>query len=264
MVSSLIRKAALAATLFLFGCGAAGPMPADQRVGDFSPSRLLPTTLGPNGYFLQSTGDAGVYQWAAINGGDPGTIVAPPLAASWSHLNFGGGTTLTNSGSTAFPTVYLSDFSGGGQNNSHAAYVATAGSTYTTIIAFRGNMSGTAGIAEMITDGTKLISFVFFTSGGVGQLEVYDAATATSSPTALQAQTATDISINARTWMRIKNDGANRHYQISSDGVNWLPDFFSHASGTFLTETGVGILIIPNSSNVGAGLILESFANTTP
>jgi len=199
----------------------------------------------------------------ALTGGDPGVIVAPPLAATWTHINFGGGTTITDSGRVGFPTVYLADFSGGGSNNSHVAYQSTPGANYTTIAAVRGLMSGTAGIAMCITDGTKLIVFLFYTSGGIGQLEVYTAATATSAPSALQGPTATDISVNARSWFRIKNDGANRHYSWSSDGLNWL-DFFSHASGTFLTETGIGILIIPNSSNVGAGLTLESWASTTP
>lgn len=122
MAKSLIRSTVLVCALVLAGCGSAPPR---AHVGDYSPSRLLPSGAGLGaiayandagtwsplsvgvspGMYLQ-VGPTSVPQWGAFVGGDfLGTL--PPLVANWTQVNAspltwtdvtGGGIT-TNQGS---------------------------------------------------------------------------------------------------------------------------------------------------------------------
>ena len=72
------------ALILLVGCRLQEP---DHRVGDYSPARLLPSTIGTAGTLLTSNGTSAIWSADAGGGGGgtttgfltvPGTLTAPP------------------------------------------------------------------------------------------------------------------------------------------------------------------------------------------
>jgi hypothetical protein len=208
-----------------------------------------------------------------LSGGDEGTIVAPPLANTWVPVNFGGGTSIVNSGTAAFPTVYLSDFTTGGAEVLRGAtspVTITGASKYTLTVAFRPLLvpdnavghNSSAGI--MISDGTKHISFMYVYVQSAMHMQVQAWTNSTTTSTLYYDQNF-NFGINARVWLRVQDDGTHRNWSFSVDGVNFTPPtiVLQQASGTFLTETRQGIMTSPINS-AGAAITLESWNPTSP
>lgn len=196
--------------------------------------------------------------WRPLIDGVVGT--QSPLAASFStHINWGAGTTLTD----AQGTVFFSDTTSGGNENDHSAVLNTAGSTYTLIAGFRPltTLAVNSGGGLVITDGTKLIKWwVVYTASGLTSQVV----TLTNSTTfvANLLTVSMPVSANHTIWFKIVNNGTNRLYSWSADGNNWNLAF-SHATGTFLTETQYGIVISPLNSG-GCAMTLDSWFTSSP
>jgi hypothetical protein len=211
----------------------------------------------------------------AGGGGDQGPIVAPPKASNWSHVNFGVGTTLVDSGQVGFPTIYLSDFTTGGNVNLHGGvdttHPVTPGARYTLPARFRVNLVPDANSAHnssagiMITDGTKIISFMYVYDGASALLQVQEWTNPTTLSGAPLYSQFTHYGVSAPIWGEIQDDGTHRNFTIATDGQNYLPPalIFQHASGTFLTETGLGIMTTPFLAGGGA-ITLESWNPTFP
>ncbi|MCA7901942.1 hypothetical protein LGM39_21460 [Burkholderia cepacia] len=54
-------------------------------------------------------------------------------------------------------------------------------------------------------------------------------------------------------WHRIRDDGTNRYYDVSPDGVTWV-NMYSFSRTTFLTPDQVGFFADPNGQAVGLSL----------
>ena len=54
-------------------------------------------------------------------------------------------------------------------------------------------------------------------------------------------------------WHRIRDDGTNLYYDVSSDGAQWV-NMYSFSRTAFLTPTKVGICIDPNAQGISASL----------
>ncbi len=63
-------------------------------------------------------------------------------------------------------------------------------------------------------------------------------------------------------WLQIKDDGANRTFSISRDGINYV-QLFSVARTDFVTPNEVGVFIT-NSTPFPASMLIQSFQITTP
>jgi hypothetical protein len=226
-------------------------------------------------YFATDTGTIAVSNtsaWIVIPAGggqslaDQGTIFAPPLASTWTHINFGTGTTLTDSGLAAFPTVFLSDTTSGGNENVHAVsqpITGGAGTHYTLTTAIRPlpNQANNSSVGIQVTDGTKIYYFdiVYVTGAQHIQIVKY------TNPTTISANSldvAVGLGLNGRDWLQIQDDGTHRTWRQSNDGKNYYV-FFQEASGTFLNETAYGINVNPLNSG-GGGVTLESSNITYP
>lgn len=200
--------------------------------------------------------------WAPVLNGTIGT--QPPAAASFStHINWGGGTSLTDSEGTLFFT----DQTSGGNENDHSAVLNTAGSTYTVIAGFKPllTLAANSGAGIVLTDGTKLIKFwVAYVQTSNGQPITIQIVTLSNSTTFVANLVTTGIPLgtNSTIWFKIVNNATNRLYSYSTDGINWN-QIFSHASGTFLTETQYGMVIAPLNSG-GCAMTLESWTTSSP
>jgi hypothetical protein len=201
---------------------------------------------------------------------DQGTIVAPPLAATWSNVNFSN-TTLVNSGTTTFPTVFLLNTHSLAGGDSAACSFQTipgsAGAGYTLTAGIRTFFPanpGTALCGICVSDGTKVIclSLTYGSSGGVFQV--------------IQRNSATSFHANAystnwafpgfaRAWLKMQVAGGNRTYAISFDGADYAV-FLSEADTTWISndETLAGIFVNPINVTPSVGITLESFALTSP
>ncbi len=66
-------------------------------------------------------------------------------------------------------------------------------------------------------------------------------------------------------WWRISDDGTNKHWYWSIDGINWV-EAYSEGSTSYLTTTRVGVCLNGNTgaNNAGrsAGLLVQSWAVT--
>lgn len=227
-----------------------------------------PSAGGP---FLQTQGATGLPpQWAAP-GTDEGITTAPPVAASWTPVNFGGGTAVVNSGTLATPTVYLSDFTSGGADTAHCIFVnraGTVGTPYTFTARFRALLfpsnNAAAGIA--ITDGTKIIIFQVLYIDTIHTAQVVQRNSATSFHANAYSK-AWNTGINAPYTLRIQVTGGNRLYTMTVDGQNFIPApaLLQEADTTWINnnETQVGACVDPESST-GSGITIESFGNAAP
>jgi hypothetical protein len=62
-------------------------------------------------------------------------------------------------------------------------------------------------------------------------------------------------------WIRLRDDGTNRHIDFSPNGLNWL-NFHTVARTTFLTPDQIALTVRPNTSNHLAALLLMSWEVT--
>jgi hypothetical protein len=252
-----------------------GSLPAGVAAGDLVYYNgtawviLAPGAVGQA--LLQGSGPTP--QWSNVPSGDEGTIVAPPVASNWTHINFGGGTSIIDSGKTGFPTVYLSDFTTGGGELVRAGTVALTSPIFTLTARIRPILypanNASAGIG--ISDGTKFIVMqLTYVSGGVDIQVVKFTNSTTLSANYYSA--AWNIGQNASFWFQIKNDGTHRFYNYSSDGVNYYPTSIGSSTvfpivttfQDFITTETRAALIIDPLNGTGSGITLESWNITYP
>lgn len=131
-----------------------------------------------------------------------------------------------------------------------------SGTNYTADIAVSLNnvvsSTTTNEFGVVISDGTKMISLgKDSTANGINK-STY-AASAFASPSSSGASTG--LFVMSTLWLRIKNNGTNRLYYVSTDGIVWK-QLFTETFSTFLTETLVGFYyknIISSGSGSGFG-----------
>lgn len=145
-----------------------------------------------------------------------------------------------------------------------ATYTATAGYQHTPGFDPSAPAQYMAGLA--ITDGTKYITMSAFTSGSAPQsfgITFTHWNTAGTVTATFVGPAYTYIGPGNLLWMRIINDGSQRFYQISSNGISWVP-LFSESNSTFITtETRVGMFQYTPSIEP-MDLTLYSWSFTSP
>jgi hypothetical protein len=215
---------------------------------------------------------------AAGGGGgcDLGTIYAPPLAANWTHRNFGSGTSVVDVGRPGFSAIYLSDYTTGTSNNVHGVELAlpnTVGQPYSVTAGYWPNLlpdntgghNSTAGI--YVTDGTKLITFQYVYVGSSMQMQVQTYNSATSINGAPTVNPQFNFGINARCWVKIQVTGGNRNFSFATDGADFIPAsaYLSQADTVWINnaEIAAGAHVIANGS-AGAGITVFSWHMTAP
>jgi hypothetical protein len=193
---------------------------------------------------------------------DQGVIVQPPVAASWTQVNFAGGTSLTDVG-TSLPGVNLYDTTTGA--NVTRAITRPLSGNYTItarlrpmIVPFLSPPGGGSSVSVCVSDGTKFLQLglIFLYGGGVN-MQVISNATASSAASVVATSSGMAWSATSPIWLRIQNNGTNRIYSWSSDGEQFIP-FYTEGHTTFLTETVGGASIFTENSQ-GMGLTLDSF-----
>lgn len=255
------------ALILLVGCRLQEP---DHRVGDYSPARLLPATVGANGAFLQSTGDAGVYLWSQVSASDQGIIVPPALAATWTIENQSGDSKviLTDSGNSGFTTLFFSSYSSTTTQSERLARTTLPGSgaAYAVVARFKsfptiGTSSPLCGFAIENAAG-QIITWDFQFTGFAVYLQVLEFTNYTTlSGSSYSVQS--DISPISFNWVLIEHTTGSpgaRNFYWSNDAVNYFK-FFTMADTSFINnnETKIGLDVDQNGS-AGSAMILESFA----
>jgi hypothetical protein len=310
-----MRKTWLAASLTAFGlwsCTENSPLPVDAATPTpvanhpplgfptpFPGSALqgsmitygdsgLPATIPPAvaGQVWSTKGPGDYPGWVTISSSDEGTLIPPPLANTWTQVNFNvANTTFANSGSTTVPTVYLADFITGGADTARCVFQnrpGSVGTPYTLtealhVIQFPVNNSA-AGIA--VTDGTKIETWqLTFLNGGVDMQFTHRNSATSFAANAYSV--AWNIGQNARFWLRFQVTTLYRFVSYSSDGIDFIPSPQMQDAGvmplcssatlcyelntTFINnaETAGGACINPESS-AGSGVTIESFSFTSP
>ena len=239
---------------------------------------------GASGQIL-TIGSNGLPSYANVSAGLVGTVTQPPLAASWTHVNFGGGTAVIDSGNGFLPTVYLSDFTTGTTGQIHGLKLARPGSVgtaYTVTAAFLPTVDqkNNSECGIFVTDGTKFVTMTYGFNNGGNIEEVKPFATAGSTPGTNIASATWNLAQNAFTWFRIQSDTTHRMYSYSVDGFNFHPTTVTCAntgtagfpggcqetistSSINNTETAAGIYVDPENS-AGCGMTLASWTFTSP
>ena len=92
-------------------------------------------------------------------------------------------------------------------------------------------------------DGTKFINFVVNTNGNAWNLNVGTWSNITTPNSSLFDQNFFDVNDHLA-WLRVADDGTNRSFSISRDGVNFI-NIYSTSSATYLTTSRVGIFLNP-------------------
>lgn len=172
--------------------------------------------------------------WSRIRFGQAGTTQAMPPASGWSTNTLGTSTV------TAAQDGYLIEAPGAGTSAEAIRFHYRAYPTppFTATFYFDFNVrphdtSSTAGI--YISNGTKLVGFQ------TGQNNIYVSEYWDS--TNFNAHEFNNSNLLAAYglphWMRFGDDGTNREYSLSSNGVDWISVYTSSRT-TWLTPTQIG------------------------
>lgn len=92
-------------------------------------------------------------------------------------------------------------------------------------------------------DGTKFLVWYANTNGNAWNLDIGKWDNPTTNVGGLFDEDFFDICDNMQ-WFRIEDDGTNRHFSISRDGVNFLV-VYSTSNTTYLTTSRIGIILNP-------------------
>jgi hypothetical protein len=238
-------------------------------------------TPGPVGQFVQSSGPGGNLVYSTISSFTP-----PPLAATWTIFNPGGGspgTVIANSTWTSpagtLPTVYLSDFSSGGTTNLHQACQvipgADGGTTAPAYTLSAFNLCllvpDQSGHNSMCAVGVRNTSGQIEWLGMLQDVQSPDIQvvwmTNSTTTDANELNRVSDWGTQSGSWWRIVHTtGAPglRKFQTSSDGVNWFSNL-SENDNAFMdaNETWACIIVSPYASS-GSGVANVSWTLTSP
>lgn len=191
-------------------------------------------------------------QWNRVKFGQNGTTQALPPTTGWTTLASG------TSSVVAAQDGYLMTAVGTSSNGWLFHYRATPGGTYTAKYYFDWNIlptqSGSAGCA-IVSDGTKLVTYGV--SGGTIFVNEYWNQTSFN---ANEFSSGVTLAHYPGSWLGINDDGTNRNYLISRNGIDWVT-IYSTSRTTWLTATQIGWGM---NSNYSTGLNtygrLRSFA----
>lgn len=204
--------------------------------GDLQGFSTVPARVpvGADGEVLtaDSSAAAGV-SWQAGGGGSGGTVPT----SGWSGVN---GIVYND-----FPTPQTLGFfviDSGSLNWRFVSQSLSTGIPYTWIVTVRffdPNNSNSQTMGIYLSDGTKLIGFEMLNQGSsVNRLRVERMNSVTSDNTTVAGPTA-NLTPFFLVSFKVTNDGTNRTFFYYSAGA-WV-QFYQEASGSFLTETVIGV-----------------------
>lgn len=190
----------------------------------------------------------------------PANLGAAPPSTGWTQLNLGSATIADNPNGRLFTMPDINaDWSAAVE---HRALSPASNYTLTAYLDTSLNLSNRslAGVVLRQSSNSRLIIFgyeVFGTpTGDAGNRMVVrglnSETTGNTTPAAtyfrgITAATVASTKVSfGRPWLRITDDGANRSYQSSADGVDWTTHL-SHTRATFATPDQVGWFRINNS-----------------
>lgn len=173
-----------------------------------------------------------------------------PNLQTWTAMNTGGSTVTPSNGHRVLdmPT----------QSANVGEYIGGLTSNYSVELGFMvsggrgGGRGGGYSLGAFFTDGTKLETFYSDFNGGAGWA-IYDWTDATTFSTTVLAKTF--VSWSNPWFLKLTDDGVNRHFYQSSNGTDWVL-MFSRGRTVFLTATGAGYSAFPATDN-SVHLILD-------
>lgn len=205
------------------------------------------------GLIQRDNGSAWEYVW----GGPLGYFTKPP-SSSWSWVNQGGASTATELGgeritapsSTRNWRLRVRSLS------PSSNYTATA---YTEVAGASAN-SWWAGLILRNSSSGSLIHFGSSYQSGVNTFAVtrWTNATTFSANSFVVASTAM-IGPAMPNWWKLRDDGTNRYFEYSLNGIDWMP-IFSESRTAFITPDQFGIGINNEGSGADVQLRLRSLA----
>lgn len=193
---------------------------------------------------VNATGGSGSGQ------GWPFTFTAPPLCAATTHVNFNPSPATTACFSAP---GYLTLQQTTGTNNGDVTLVTVneIASTFTFTVALNTQLFQSAGFNEWgiaVYDGTKVIEFgIQYQGGSSPSMLISQFNNVSSFNTSPVTKSNTYYTWTPNLWLQIQEDGTNRTYRLSADGINFF-QFYQEAQTTFLTTTQYGI-DVRNTSN---------------
>lgn len=197
-----------------------------------------------------------------IAGSTFGEVIVSPVLTNFTFLNhsIAGTPTATQQGSG----IYLYHPGTSGDNNIEL-YEAAPSTPYsiTAKISLMGFTWGFVSAGLYFSDGTKLFRIVFQLNANQVVIDKYTAwNTFSSSVTSFNMTECSPLS-----WFKIRDDGTNKTFFVSFDGINWILCYTETSTTYLATTTRVGIAVNGNSggANTGkiTGLLLHSWAQGT-
>jgi hypothetical protein len=206
--------------------------------GDTNKNHLYLPTDGP--IIQQSSGSA----WSPYGPLFP--LTKPPAAGTWTTSGISGSITLSDS--NAGPVLHAPGNSGTAVYR--MALISAPATPYTITAGFLAqgpiNANLRWGLIWRNSSSTKIISFGHTCNGGPLELNVSQFNSSTSfSSNPLTVNWATFAPV---LWLRIKDDGSNRTYYTSADGVNWTQQF-TDTHTNFFTPDQVGWGLYDNGNS---------------
>jgi hypothetical protein len=239
-----------------------------------SPSQILMTYDGTNWEMQGQTGNAGgggttvtfssPYVQFGGNSYGPVLLLTPPPAAGagWTQVNFG----TTGLTTTAGNAVSL-QWQTAGSDLTRGYVRVKPGATYTITIECQ---SFTFSCGIMLFDSAATTATTYFIGYNPQKIFGFN----WNNPNSFANRVFSDFTLGtlpealptANLWLRVKDDGVNEIFSISSDGVVFM-QFNSRASGTFLVPDRIGIGsgdLNGSNATIGASVFVTSFQLTTP
>lgn len=191
---------------------------------------------------------------------DPGFLYTSPSSLSWSWVNQGSATIST------VGNGFLG-LNGPGQGSLSLrcrvkSLAASSNYTLTACLFFSGQLSQSLdnfGILLRDSATGKMVTLTFQYSGTAGETLALGGFAFTNATTFSTTYFQQNVWPSSPVWLRFVDDGANRKYQYSTDGISFST-MFSHGRTTFITPDQAGFYVDPeNASSVDANLTLVSW-----
>lgn len=206
---------------------------SSQNQAEYAVKRLLtkPRSLAPSGTFSSGSASTGT-----VNTASPfPRYIAPasptvPLVASLTAINQTTSTAIDSAAGIYIVQPATSFYVFGLVQPVSAPYTLTAG----FII-----LCGGTQVGACFTDGTKFSTVGFGSLGNAVLVQRWDSPTAFNSTQYNQNPFYGNSPV---IWFRINDDGVNRNYSISTDGVNFF-GLYSESNTVFLTANKAGIFV---------------------
>lgn len=203
---------------------------------------------------------------AYVNRGWPASVLTAPIPGSFSWLNQGSSTVQTTAGIGIQSPLF------NGVNIRAQTIPLTSGSNYTVTMAFTFmnaavTDNGQYGIFLYNSTSGKLLSFhrQFFSGSPVWAINTWNS-TSSFNATTNNIGSNYNLATQGVLWARIGENGTNRVYSLSADGV-LFSQVYSEAAGTWITPTHAGIGMSPSSTgstSLTASITLLSYTQTSP